>query len=259
MKYLLNIVKGNEVRKLPQGLIYYIIALTEPPKIVTMDEVRGDEEYLILIPLSSLAEILERPEKQIEAQQPKEEKKLKKRTIEKLIQKVLWSITSTPNLPFEIVDTKISLEDDIIKVNMVLMATEKGKVGFNVIGAARFLSSKILEEMKRVRLVLPLLLTVNSEGKSASVLIDIVIDEMIRSILLSHGLNLKDYIIVYDPQNDMLIAHIFAEKTEGVNIGMFSGYPIAEEIAKIIKSRLNWKGPIKVRLKIGIFDYVKTL
>ncbi len=265
MKYLMNIVRGNEIRKIPQGLTFYIIALTEPPKIVTIDEIRGDEEYLILIPVSAIEELLEKSEekgveKAEEVKEEKEEKlQLKRRTIERLIQKIFWSITSTTNLPFEIVDTKINLEDDIIKINLILVATEKGKIGFNVIGAARFLSSKMLEEMKKVRLVLPILLTVNSEGKSASVLVDIVIDEMIRSILLSHGLNLKDYVIVYDPQNDMLIAHIFAEKTEGVSMGMFSGYPIAEEIAKIIKSRLKWQGPVKVRLKIGIFDYVKTL
>ena len=263
MKYLINLMKGNEIRKIPQGLMYYIIELSEPPRIITIDDVKGDEEYLILIPLSSIAELLERhEEKAPELQQVAKEgeEKVKRRTVEKLVQKIIWSVTSNTKLPFEIVDTKINMENDnIIRVNMILVATEKGKLGFNVIGAARFLFSKILEEMKRSRFVLPILLTVSSEGKSASVLADIVIDEMIRSILLSHGLNLKDYIIIYDPQNDMLVAHVFAEKTEGVNVGMFSGYPIAEEIAKVIKSRLKWEGPVKVRLKIGIFDYVKTL
>ncbi len=228
----------------------------------TLKEVDSNKIYLALIPYEQLVQsALSKPREEAEEEETKEEeKKEKKGLIEELYEKIKWNFSEeVEKLPFNILSIDLEFEKDIGLWSIKFRIEKKGSIALSPGAVTKFIRDRVFQLMKEEKYPEPLLLVVSIEGKVIYTVVDVVLDDLINAILSSRGIVLKDYIIVVDLINNILDVNIIAEKSPEAKVGIFSGYKIAEEVGKVVKERLKWKQRVRVKLKVGLFDYVKVI
>ncbi len=270
-KYAFIPLKGSELVSLVE--IYdevRVIPLEDDEPVVvlvnrsTLKNVDSNKVYLALIPYtqimkSALAKA-ESEQKSETSSKEEEKKEEEKSLIEELFEKVKWVFSEeSEKLPFNILSIDLEYEKDIGLWSIKFRIEKKGSITLSLGAVTKFIRDKIIQFMRENKYPDPILLVVSMEGKVIYTVVDVVLDDLINAILSSRGIILKNYVIVVDIVNDILDVNIIAEKSLEAKVGIFSGYKIAEEIGKVVKERLKWKHRIRVKLKVGLFDYVKVI
>ncbi len=245
---------------------------TDDPVMVIVDEhaiesIPDDQLFLVFVSLPLMfsikkkapqAEPIEK-EEETEAPEESEEDQLE-RKLKQIADFVKWELgDEKKRLPFRILDVSYEIDPDLKLWTLKVRISRVEKISVSVAGIAKILYSRILEKMQEIGFIEPLIVVVSLEGQTLYVITDTTLDSLIKTILTSSGLVLKDSIMTINIAENMINALIVSERSPDSKVGLFSGYKIAEEIGKVIKDRLKWKGVVRVKLKIGMFDYVKTL
>ena len=269
MKHVFGVVKGSELVNLVKVIDEVrVVPLDEDEPVMiivnkdNLDEVSENALYLVLMKVHKLSELISPKPIEVAQESPKleEKKKEKKDLIDEIYEKMKWNISEiAQKLPFEIIDF-IKERDEDLGIWVFKFRLEKKKsISVSPQGAAKMLLHHVLSVLKEEKFVEPLLLAISMEGKVIYLIADVVMDEMIRAVIASVGLVLKDYVAMVDVANNLAEVMVLAEKSPEAKVGLFSGYKVAEEIAKIVKERLKRKVRVRVKLKVGLFDYVKIL
>ncbi len=270
-KYAFIPLKGSELVSLVElyDEVRVIPLEDDEPVIIivnrsTLKDVDSNKVYLALVPYEQLVQsALTKPKEEIEEEaeaKEEEEKKEKKGLIEELYEKIKWNFSEeVEKLPFNILSIDLEFEKDIGLWSIKFRIEKKGSIALSPGAVTKFIRDKVIQLMKEEKYPEPLLLVVSMEGKVIYTVVDVVLDDLLNAILSSRGIILKDYIIVVDLVNNILDVNIIAEKSPEAKVGIFSGYKIAEEVGKVVKERLRWKQRVRVKLKVGLFDYVKVI
>ena len=269
MRYVFGIVKGSELPDLVRLFkeVRVIPLEEEEPVMIIVNEdniesVEKDMLYLIIVDIKTLTKIrrvtVKTETKAVEA--PKPSKPKEKPLIDVVYEKVKWSLSEfSEKLPFTVTDIVKEKDEDTGLWTFKFRLEKRDAIAASVHGAAKFILNHIMKIMAQEKFPEPLLLVISMEGKVLYIIADVVLDEIIKAILASKGLVLKDYMIIVDVANRMVEVTVLAEKSPDAKVGLFSGYKVAEEIAKVVKERLKISMKVKVRLKVGLFDYVKII
>ena len=249
---------------------------TDDPIIVIVDEqmlesVPDDQLFLVFVPIPIMFKMAKstptqatqeeiETEKEEEGVPEEKEENVVESKLKQLVEYVKWELgNENKRLPFRILDVGYEFDPDL---NLWTLKVRMGKVerlSVSVVGVSKILHMQLLEKMQEIGFIEPLVVVVSLEGQTLYVVVDTVIDNLVKTILSSSGLVLKDSIITINVAENMVNALMVAERSPDSKVGLFSGYKIAEEIGKVIKDRLKWKGVVRVKMKIGMFDYVKTV
>ena len=267
-KYAFIPLKGNELTALVElyDEVRVIPLEEEEPVIIivnrsTLKDIDSSKVYLALVPYSELlqAAVKTVEERKEETEEEKEEEKGKS-LIEEIYEKIKWNFSEEMDkLPFTIISIELEYEKDIGLWAIKFRLEKKGSISISVGAITKFIRDRVLQILKDEKFPDPILLVVSAEGKVIYTVVDVVLDDLINALLTSKGIILKDYIIVFDLINNIIDVNIMGEKSPEAKVGIFSGYKIAEEVGKVVKERLKWKQRIRVKLKVGLFDYVKVL
>ncbi|ALU12541.1 hypothetical protein EYM_05005 [Ignicoccus islandicus DSM 13165] len=277
------ILRGHELKDFVRLYkVAKVVSLeTDDPIVVvvdehTLDSIPDDQLFLVFIPLPLMFKIAKSaPQPTIEEvrEEVKEEgassegqlaeeiieESITERKLKQLVEFVKWELgDESKKLPFRILDVTYERDPDLNLWTLKVRMGKVEKLSVSVVGVSKILYMNLIEKMQEIGFIEPLVAVVSLEGQTLYVVVDTVIDNLIKTVLTSSGLVMKDNLITINVAENMINALIVAERSPDSKVGLFSGYKIAEEIAKIIKDRLNWKGAVKVRLRIGMFDYVKT-
>jgi len=256
VKYVFGVAKGSELPELVKTFQEVrIIPLEEDEPVLiilnetNLEEVDANSTYLVILRSSAVRGAPEIA--------PKEERKP---LIDEIYNKIKWSLTEfSERLPFIVTDIVKEKDKDTGLWVLKFRLERKGTVGTSIQGAAKLIVNHLMKIMSQEKFPEPIMVVVSMEGKVIYLIADIVFDEILKAILASRGLVLKDYVIVVDVANNIVEVTILAEKSPEAKVGIFSGYKVAEEIAKVVKERLGSNLRVKVKLKVGLFDYVKII
>ena len=267
MKHVFSVVRGSELPTLVKMFKEIrVIPLEEDEPVMTilnesnLEDLEEDALYLVIMSARNVPAPHQRPaegkrEEKREAVKPKE-----RPLIDHIYEKVKWALTEfSERLPFVVTDIVKERDEDTGLWTLKFRLEKKGIVTTSVQGAAKLIVNHVMKIMSQEKFPEPILVVISMEGKVLYLIADIVLDEIVKAILASKGLVLKDYVILVDVANNMVEVTILAEKSPEAKVGIFSGYKVAEEIAKVVKERLKTNMKVKVRLKVGLFDYVKII
>jgi len=267
LKHVFGVVRGSELLGLVElAEEVRIIPLEEDEPvmiIVNKENIENVDEnalYLVLIKADKLSQILSLKLPKAEEVQREEEKSTKRDLIEEIYEKIKWNLAEiSNNAPFDIIDFVKEKDEDTGLWVFKFRLEKKKTISISIHGAAKMLWQYVMKVLKEERYPQPVILAVSMEGKVIFMIADVVLDEMIRAVATSVGLVLKDYIVLLDMANEMVDVIVLAEKSPDAKVGLFSGYKVSEEIAKVVKERMMRKLKVRVKLKVGLFDYVKIL
>ncbi len=273
VKYVFMFTEGKNVPELVRtfGEIR-LIPLDEDEPILLLvnkenvEEVNPQAHYLVLISAEGLTKLKRREQSKVvvetatKVEEKKEVGQPKKSLIDIIYEKVKWMLSENADkLPFVVIDIVKEKDEEFNLWTLKFRLEKKGVIAASLYGAAKLIVENLLKIMNEEKYPEPLMVVISMEGKVLYVIADVVLDEVIKAILASKGLIIKDYMIVFDVANDMITVTILAEKSPDAKVGIFSGYKIAEEVGKVVKERLKTKKRVKVHLKVGLFDYAKIL
>ncbi len=281
------ILNGYELKEFVKkwGTVKVVSLSTDDPVLVvvdpqTADSVPEDHLFMVFLPLHILEELGRKkivirreetvaPPEKVSAEEKvvkekKEEKKEEKRTIDKWIKEIAnelkWTLVDlSEKLPFTVTDVDVEFDKDLNLWTIKVRLARTERISTSVLGASKLVLEYLQGLLNKEKFPEPVVVVVSLEGQTLFVLADVALDELIKTILTSKGLILKDYIMTIDVAEERIEAILVAEKSPQSKVGLFSGYKVAEEIGKVIKERLKWKGVVRVRLKVGMFDYIKVL
>lgn len=259
MKHVFGVVRGSELLGLVElAEEVRIIPLEEDEPvmiIVNKENIENVDEnalYLVLIKADKLSQILSLKLPKAEEVQREEEKSTKRDLIEEIYEKIKWNLAEiSNNAPFDIIDFVKEKDEDTGLWVFKFRLEKKKTISISIHGAAKMLWQYVMKVLKEERYPQPVILAVSMEGKVIFMIADVVLDEMIRAVATSVGLVLKDYIVLLDMANEMVDVIVLAEKSPDAKVGLFSGYKVSEEIAKVVKERMMRKLKVRVKLKVG--------
>jgi len=279
-KTVFVVLKGYDVKEMIKkwGPLKVVSLETDDPVLVIVDpqsaeSVPDDQLFMVFLPMRLIDEALAESKKvkikQVEeeekmAKEEKEEKNKEERNIEEWIKdiadKLKWTLVDlSDKLPFIVTDVEYGFDEDLNMWTIKVRLSRAEKISTSVLGATKVILdylTKILEEEKFPE---PIVVVVSMEGHTLYTIADLVLDDIIRSVLVSKGLIIKDYIGTIDVGENRINIIIVAEKSPDSKVGLFSGYKVAEEIGKVVKERLKWNGVVRVKMKVGMFDYIKVV
>jgi len=269
LRYVFGVVKGSELPDLVKLFeeVRVIPLNEEEPVMIIVNEdniesVEKDMLYLVIVDMKALTKLRQAPVRMTTktAEAPKPTKPKEKPLIDVIYDKIKWSLSEfSEKLPFIVTDIVKEKDEDTGLWTLKFRLEKRDTIATSIHGAAKFILNHVMKIMAQERFPEALLLVISMEGKVLYLIADVVLDEIIKAILASKGLVLKDYMIIVDVANRMIEVTVLAEKSPDAKVGLFSGYKVAEEIAKVVKERLKTDMKVKVRLKVGLFDYVKII
>ncbi|UXD22799.1 hypothetical protein IPA_08340 [Ignicoccus pacificus DSM 13166] len=278
------ILRGDELKEFVKkwGTAKVVSLSTDDPVLVVVDKqtvesVPEDHTFVVFLPLPMLEELGKRKvkprvieeevtpkeaeeEKKEEEKAEKKEEMTEEKWVKKITEQLKWTLVElSDKLPFTVTDVDSEFDEDMNMWVIKVRLTRTEKISTSVMGAAKLVLEYLNSILQNERFPNPLAVVVSLEGHTLYVVADIILDDLIKTLLVSKGLIVKDYIITIDLAENRINALVVAEKSPNSKVGLFSGYKVAEEIGKVIKERLKWKGVVRVKMKVGMFDYIKVV
>ena len=276
------VLRGSEIREMVKkwGPLKVVSLETDDPVLVIVDpqtaeSVPEDQIFMVFLPLKILTEIIkeskkikleekieEAPPEEVEEEKKEEEKgeKTIDKWVKEIAERLKWTLVDlSEKLPFTVTDVEHGFDEDINMWTIKVRLARSEKISTSVIGATKVVLDYLTRILEEEKFPEPLIVVVSLEGQTVYTVADLTLESVIKSILISKGLIIRDYISTIDIGENRINVIIVAEKSPDSKVGLFSGYKVAEEIGKVVKERLKWNGVVRVKMKVGMFDYIKVV